>query len=265
MIYYRFANNYLNKFIFLRFKRKVIIKNQICHLQTSSKLAASYFTKENLLGPFGIVSAVACGLITLVFINNIKKKATEKIDDNNYVKVKSIGVADIGGPLELTTANNEKITEKYFDGKWVLLYFGFTRCPDVCPDSLDKISEVCQIIEKTKKNNIINVPFVPIFISVDPNRDSPSIVKEYLKDFDSSIIGLTGSINDIKEICKRFRIYYSSGPQDSDKDYIVDHTIIMYLMDPTWKFVNYYGQDEPAAHIASDIIKNHKELVKNSS
>jgi protein SCO1/2 len=106
------------------------------------------------------------------------------------------------------------------------IYFGFTHCPDICPDELDKMSEM---IEKIK--SACGDVLMPIMITCDPARDSPGVLKPYLEEFHPDIIGLTGEYEDIKQTCKVYRVYFSTPPNvKPGQDYLVDHSIYFYLM-----------------------------------
>lgn len=163
--------------------------------------------------------------------------------------IRSYGRPALGGDFELVDQNSKPCSNKDFLGQWVLIYFGFTHCPDICPEELEKMGNVVDTIHR----NSLVPDLQPVFISIDPDRDSPTEVKKYLSDFHPNLIGLSGDREQIETASRAFRVYYSAGPKDVDDDYIVDHTVIMYLLNPDGEFCEYFGQNKSAGEVASSI------------
>lgn len=139
---------------------------------------------------------------------------------------KGIGKPLVGGPFHLTDMNGNEFTEANLKGKYSLVYFGFTHCPDICPEELDKMAGMIDQV-KAKHGNVM----LPVFISCDPARDTPEVIKKYLAEFHEDIIGMTGTWEQVKDVCKAYRVYFSTPPDvKPGQDYLVDHSIYFYLM-----------------------------------
>ncbi|GAW78925.1 Cg3 protein [Plasmodium gonderi] len=168
--------------------------------------------------------------------------------------VENIGKPLIGGDFTLFNHNGQVVTNKYFKNKFCLIYFGFTYCPDICPQELEKQTIVIEKIGK-KYGDIIT----PVFISVDPNRDTLAQVKHYCSSFSDKLVGLTGTKEQIKNVAKLFRVYYNEhiandqntktddentdSPLVNKNNYLIDHSIIHYLLDGDGKFVDFFGKN----------------------
>lgn len=174
-----------------------------------------------------------CGIVFYLFDRMDQKRKIGKIKQN----VESTGKVEIGGkPWSLTDHNGVDRTDQDFLGQWVLFYFGFTHCPDVCPEELDKIAKVVEAF-----NRRIDIPNIqPLFVTIDPDRDTPKVIKKYCKEFSPSLLGLTGTPEQLENIRKTYRIFFSTGPVDENGDYLIDHAIISYLVRPDGSFADYY-------------------------
>lgn len=151
------------------------------------------------------------------------------------------GIASVGGPFTLVDTRGATATEKDFLGKPTAYFFGFTHCPDVCPTTLYEMTT--WLAELGADADRLNV----VFVSVDPARDTPDALAEYMSAFDERMIGLTGSQEQIDAIAKAFRVYVRKVEQDGG--YTLDHTATVYLMDATGRFVGTiaYGESDEMA------------------
>jgi len=140
---------------------------------------------------------------------------------------KGVGRPKVGGPVTGMVDQNGKVRDDAeFAGKHRLVYFGFTHCPDICPEELDKMAAMIDLVKK-EHGNIMT----PMFITCDPARDTPAVMKEYLEEFHPDLVGLTGTYDQIKQLCKAYRVYFSTPPDiEPGQDYLVDHSIYFYLM-----------------------------------
>lgn len=141
----------------------------------------------------------------------------------------------IGGPFALVDGDGKPVTQEAFAGEPLLVFFGYTHCPDVCPTTLDAISQTFKALGPGKR-------VAALFITLDPARDTPSVMKDYVSSFDPRIVGLTGSQAAIDQMAHAYRVYAKQVPT-GDGGYSVDHTGIVYLMDAKGDFVESFNPD----------------------
>ncbi|MGX1317728.1 protein SCO1/2 [Bradyrhizobium sp. USDA 377] len=154
--------------------------------------------------------------------------------------------AAIGGPFQLTDQNGKAVTDKSLKGKPTLIFFGYTHCPDVCPTSLFEISEVLRAMGKDADK--VNA----VFISVDPERDTPAAMKDYLSSFDPHLAGLSGDPAETAKVITSYRVYAKKVPT-KDGDYTMDHTALIYLMDRDGRFVSPFNLKRTPEEAAADL------------
>ncbi len=154
-------------------------------------------------------------------------------------------VSSIGGPFSLTDQNGARVTEATYRGAPSIVFFGFTHCPDVCPTALFDMSEVLKRLPADKRVSAL-------FVTVDPERDTPAILKDYLSSFDPRISGLSGTRSEIDAALKSYRVYSKKQPQENG-DYSMDHSAIIYLMDKQGRFVTALNLQSPPEAVAKEI------------
>jgi protein SCO1/2 len=154
--------------------------------------------------------------------------------------------AAIGGPFQLTDQAGKAFTDKDLKGKPTLIFFGYTHCPDVCPTSLFEMSEVLRAMGKDADK--VNA----VFISVDPERDTPATMKDYLSSFDPHLEGLSGDPAETAKVITSYRVYAKKVPT-KDGDYTMDHTALIYLMDRDGRFVSPFNLKRTPEEAADDL------------
>ncbi|KAL5595486.1 Cu-binding protein [Fusarium odoratissimum] len=209
-------------------------------------------------GPFswkaGILFVGTCGLLVWYFEFEKARMQRKRIAE----AAKGVGRPKVGGTFELIDQDGKPFTSEMMKGKHSLVYFGFTRCPDICPEELDKMATMLDIVEEKAPGALL-----PIFITCDPARDTPKALKDYLGEFHEKFIGLTGTYDQIKALCKKYRVYFST-PQNvkPGQDYLVDHSIYFYLMDPDGDFVEALGRQHSPQQAAALILDHMRDWDK---
>lgn len=163
--------------------------------------------------------------------------------------------AAIGGSFTLTDTNGKTVTDATYRGKWMLIYFGYTFCPDACPTALSNLSLA---LDKLGGNDADTIQ--PLFITVDPKRDTPSAMAAYLKSFSPRIAGLTGTPAQTDAVAKAYRVYVAPQKGEGD-DYLVDHSAYFYLMDRDGRFVNIIDGNA----LSDDIVARLRKLMTTAS
>jgi protein SCO1/2 len=143
----------------------------------------------------------------------------------------------IGGPFELTDEKGHRVTDADYRGRWMLVFFGYTNCPDECPLTLQKMASTRQDLGALADR------LAPLFVIVDPKRDTPERLARYLENFDTRIIGLTGSGDQVAAVAKAYRVYYEPGKTEESGADLVSHSTFLYLMDPSGKLNALFSQD----------------------
>jgi len=163
------------------------------------------------------------------------------------------GKPAIGGPWSLIDLDGKLVTNVSFQGKWLLLYFGFARCPDICPSEMLKLARVIDHLKESHPQ--LASKLVPVFVSVDPARDSLTALKEYAKDFHPDYVFLTGSPTQVQDMAKKYRVYVSKAEETDDGDYLVDHSIVVYFHDDKGELSDCFTQSMRPKDISEKIIK----------
>ena len=155
-------------------------------------------------------------------------------------------IAAVGGPFHLEDQNGRPVSDEDMKGRPFLVFFGFTHCPDVCPTTLFDISEVLKRLGKDADRT------GAIFITVDPERDTPAVLKDYLSNFDPHLRGLTGDASAVEAALRAYRVYAKKVPL-SGGDYTMDHTAVVYLMDKDGRFVAPFNLKRTPQAAADDL------------
>lgn len=194
-----------------------------------------------------VLAVLASGALVIVGILLVMRPAPQTTTSGSAVVGKTIttGTAAIGGPFTLVSTHGENVTNQSYRGKWLLIFFGYTYCPDVCPTALNNISVALEKLGPDASK------LQPLFITVDPQRDTRDVMTEYLKSFDPRIVGLTGAQAQIGSVVKEYRVYVAQQNSESGgNDYLVSHSGYVYLMDPQGAFVNVIQGTESGEAIA---------------
>jgi protein SCO1 len=181
---------------------------------------------------------VAALLAAFIILGSAAFLAVELRDNGKGVAGTMLGSA-IGGPFSLVDQNGKTVTNTALEGKWLLVYFGYTHCPDACPTTLNNIALALHDLGAERDE------VRPVFITIDPERDTPQVMKDYMTAFDAPILALTGTAAEVAQAAKNYRVYYAKHPE-AGGDYSMDHSSVIYVMDPKGRFTaSFTGEDAP--------------------
>ncbi len=157
----------------------------------------------------------------------------------------------VGGPFTLVDGDGKTVTDKTWRGKFALVYFGYTFCPDVCPTTLTAVADALERLGPRAER------IQTLFITVDPKRDTPAVVKQYAAAFGPRVTGLTGSAEQIAAVARAYRVYYAEhrAKDAAQDDYTMDHSSVLYLMGPDGQFIAPIRADQTGAEIAAALAK----------
>lgn len=200
-----------------------------------------------------LLSAVAFAIGGGMALMEIRGQNAQVVNIGPQTGEQQVPGAQIGGPFTLIDQDGKTVTEKDFAGTYKIVYFGFTFCPMICPTELQKIAEVLNMLGAESEQ------IKPLFITVDPARDTPDVMKSYVVQFHPRMIGLTGSAEQIEAVEKNYRVFAKQAQDESLAEYTMDHSSFIYLMGPDDTLVAIYRTADTANFIAAD-IKNKLAL-----
>ena len=211
------------------FLEKLCLADEVAHKAANVCPVLAMLTRRRLalLAPAGVL---AVGLGGAVF----------------YLQTRREGPVPIGGAFSLQDGNGRVVTDRQFRGRWMLVYFGYTHCPDACPTALQDMANAMDALGPQKSR------VAAVFITVDPERDTPPVMKEYVAAFDADITGLSGSPAAVAAVARAYRVYYAKHP-NKDGSYEMDHSSIIYLMNPEGEFVANFTHETPPEQIAAKL------------
>jgi protein SCO1/2 len=192
-----------------------------------------------VLGAFAFFALLGLGMF-VIFTANLRSDANER--------------TGFGGPFVLTASDRRVVTDRTFRGRYMLVYFGYTHCPDICPTTLVTLSQVLE------KLGPLADRIRPVFISIDPERDTAARVGEYLKSFDQRIVGLAGSPAEIAAVAKQYRVFYKKSPFENSDDYSMEHSSYIYVMGPDGRYLTLFSSDQSSDQMTARL----REMLTDS-
>lgn len=196
----------------------------------------------------GLLRGLAIGLALVVAIG-----VWYQLNPSSYGPgqlVRTSGEADIGGSFTLNNHNETRVIDRDFRGQLMIVYFGYTFCPDVCPLDMVRLTAALDLLEGRGADLSL---IQPLFITIDPARDSPRILSQFVAAFHPRLMGLTGSHLRIKQAAEAYKVYYAKAPGGSEKDYLMNHSSNIYVMGPNGKFITFFSSLDSPEFMADEL------------
>lgn len=185
--------------------------------------------------------------LLLVVTSAMLMVTKNKIASDDHTSPASEGVAQIGGDFTLTNQDGKQVSDKDFRGKAMMVFFGFTSCPDICPVTAATYAKVLEMLGKNAEQ------VAPVFISVDPQTDTPQVLKSYLANIDPRIIGLTGTEEQTAQVASNYKVYFAKVKSEAGEDEM-DHSGFVYIMDKNGTYVQHFPYDASAKDITAALM-----------
>ncbi|MDG1709464.1 MAG: SCO family protein [Emcibacteraceae bacterium] len=186
-----------------------------------------------------LLSLVLAVIAAILWITVLQKENTPTAAENSR--------ALIGGPFSLTNHSGDAVSDQDFLGKYMIVYFGYTYCPDVCPMDLQIMADALRELSEEQLEEIN-----PVFVSIDPERDTVDVMAEYVGFFHPQMIGLTGTVEQVDRVKKEYRVYAAKA--DDTADYLVDHTSYTYFMDKDGNLLKHFNHGEDPTYMAQTMV-----------
>ncbi len=197
--------------------------------------------------PTVIALAAALGAIAIAAVIAYFQIGGTRVDGDGKTITAFSPAVELGGPFELVDHNGRTVTDADFRGQFLLIYFGYTYCPDFCPSELQNMAVALDRLDQ------FAAKVTPVFISVDPERDTVDAIKDYVPHFHDRMIGLTGSAEQIAAAAKQYSVFYAKAEDPGSTEYLMDHSTFVYLTGPDGKVVTVFRYNTPPEDMAAVI------------
>ena len=197
------------------------------------------FSRSQILFALGIAVLIPALVIALLSFIPQARQSSQRASS-------TIMAVPLRNDWQMTDHNGERVSAASYPGKYLLIFFGFTYCPDVCPFELHNISKALKIIDQQTRDKLQT-----LFVSLDPARDTPDVLKTYLELFKADIIGLSGTADETHDMANDFKVYFQK--TDDGPDYLINHSAYTYLVSPQGQLADIYASDTEAAVLATKL------------